>query len=79
MKEEKIMIRNINEADEIPIYRDSVEYDWLLHIKSQYTGITKGDIEAQKEKRFSVKRFMECPNCYVIMPASDILIKNNPL
>ena len=56
----------------------NIEYDWLLH-KPFSVGTIRLELEKQTEERFSVKRYASCPNYFVIMPASEELIKANPL
>jgi len=57
----------------------NIEYDWLLHIRKDCAGLTDLDFQSQERERFSVKRYSKCPNCFVIYPAGEELIKLNPL
>ena len=74
------IVRNVKDSGGILIGQGGfIEYDWLLHRKKDFAGIIKLELKSQKEERFSVKRYAKCPNCFVIMPASEEVIKFNPL
>ena len=72
------MITNIKNAGGIPLGNGGyIEYDWLLHRQKDYVGIIRMDTEAQLKERMSVKRYAECPNCYVICPANENIVRFN--